>query len=78
MKYNVAVEIHGLASVIVEAENIEEAKKKAFAENQFGTNGYWWWYVNQDRCAASTTEMTHPDGVMSVDDLNGDWVKLTE
>ncbi len=41
MKYNVAVEIHGLASVIVEAENIEEAKKKAFAEDQFGANGYW-------------------------------------
>jgi hypothetical protein len=78
MKYNVAVEIHGLASVIVEAENIEEAKKKAFAEDQFGANGYWWWYVNQDRCAVSTTEMMHPDGVMSVDDLNGDWVKPTE
>lgn len=77
MKYNVAVEIKGLASVVVEAENMEEAKRKAFEGELFGTNGYWWWHSDDARCAVSTTEFIHPDGVMSVDELNEEWVTST-
>ena len=59
-RFNIAVEIHGLASVIVEAENEEQAKQIAFEQENWGDNDFFWWHTEESRCAISDTEMEHP------------------
>lgn len=60
MKFNICIEIKGTASQIVEADNIEEAKKKAFEQGNWGENDYFWWYDDNSKVAVSSTDMQHP------------------
>ena len=75
-RFNIAVEIHGLASVIVEAENEEQAKQIAFEQENWGDNDFFWWHTEESRCAISDTEMEHPYGFTNIDELSEEWKQI--